>query len=332
MPWHRHALLRHELRIVDAGSRAILRRPLDLATLAIAIPIALYGARSWLADKPDETRLAQAFAVGGLTAFFALRALRKRVAYHRHDGIMAAGAQTRRERLGLILPLLGAAMAFAFTTLVIIEAKAYPVWLAGSAIGIMAALGWPHVLSCLQRISAHIRRIARVRIPERHAGLAIPMAGAAFGLLCAALPIDLAMRTGAAAAGVALAGVFLAQIDAAVVRYETMLGHGYTRLFRSRLSPFAHFAFWCALASLVSGNAMTAAVVAVLATAILGFSALRIFAYQVFSQPMADWVVTGMVGLGAMLGLTMPPLAVIALVSGIVWLARRAAAQAWLIA
>lgn len=328
----RHALLRHERGIADAGLRTMARNPLDLATVIVAVPIALLVARAWLAAQPDQLKLAQAFAVGLSASFFSLTALFARCSYHRTDGIVAAAAQRRAERLGLIVPLLGLAMAFGLLGLLSVGAFRLEIWALGSALGAVLGIGWIPGLALIERLRAKTTTTLRVWLPDTKAGQAIPIAGVTFGLVGAFLPLQLPVRMVAAVAIVLVAAIALARIDAGVVRYETMLGHASAKLLRAHLWPFSLLVLSFATASLAAPHWGQAAAGLVAGAAILVFAALRILAYQSFGQRGGDWIVTLLIGGAAMTGLAMPPLGPLMLIVGIVWLARRARAQSWLIA
>lgn len=97
-------LLRHELKIVSAILSKIIRKPSDLVTAIIALPVLLLVWKAWLAGLPDILAAWQTAGLGFLTAFYALRILRDRCAYHREDGALAANSQQVIERVAFAAP------------------------------------------------------------------------------------------------------------------------------------------------------------------------------------------------------------------------------------
>lgn len=329
---HRLALLRHELKIASAGLGAIFRKPLDLLTVLIAVPVGLLAIRAWTSTQTEQLIKIQAFAVAFLVAFYCVTGLRRRYDYHRTDGILAAHAQRSVEHLAFALPLFAAATAAGIAYLVMVDAHRPAPWLAGTGLGVAVGLAWAYVSRVLRDrrpILLWLRPRYRPRA-RSHGGLA--GVGAASGTACAFLPLDPPAIAIAVTATALIAGVVLGRIDAAATRYRTMMGHSSWAVAGSHVLPLAAFFGAFAATLTLAPKWAPAAVVTVLGLAVTTFVAMRVLAYQSFGQRIADWIVTVLVAAIAMIGLALPPAAPVALLVGLVWLARRAASRTWIIA
>lgn len=98
---HRLALLRHESKIASAGLRAIARKPLDLLTVVVALPVGLLVMRAWTSGQPQQLLALQAFAVGFLVAFYCAMGLLHRCNYPSNGWNPGRGCSARRGTLGV---------------------------------------------------------------------------------------------------------------------------------------------------------------------------------------------------------------------------------------
>lgn len=329
----RHALLRHEWEIASAGLRAIFRKPLDRLTVLIAVPACLLVVRAWVSRQPEQLLELHAFAVGFLVPFYCVKALAGRCTYHRTDGILSAHAQRTRELLAFALPLFIAAVAMGLAYLIIVNAFRPTLWLAATAAGATASWVWAHVSRIVRKRQPIFLRWLRPRHSRKHSGaMAILVAvGALLGTACAILPLQVPAIAFATVAISLAVTVVLGRVDAAAIRYRTMVGHSSWTIVRSHILPLsAVFAPFAATLTLAPHWA-PAALAAILGLAVTAFVAMRILAYQSFHRRIADWVVTVLIAISALVGLALPPAAPVALLFGVVWLARRAASQTWLI-
>lgn len=330
---HRLALLRHESKIASAGLRAIARKPLDLLTVVVALPVGLLVMRAWTSGQPQQLLALQAFAVGFLVAFYCAMGLLHRCNYHRTDGILAADAQRAAERLAFASPLFAATTATGFAYLVIVNAHRPGLWLAGTLLGAIAGLAWAHLSRVLRERRLVLLHWLRWRhLPGARSHTLLIAVGAAMGSACAILPLELKEVVIATAAISMIVSLVLVRVDAAETRYRTMVGHSSWAIVASHVSPLLAFLGPFAATLTLAPHWAPAAVVAVLGLAITAFVAIRVLAYQSFNRRIADWIVTVLVAASAMVGLALPPAAPVAMLFGIVWLARRAASQAWIIA
>lgn len=329
----RHALLRHELKIVTAGLGALSRKPIDLLTVVIALPVFLFVLRAWTGNQPEQLLNLQAFAVGFLVAFYCVKALLGRCTYHRTDGILASDAQRPSERLAFALPLFGAAAALGFAYLGILDAPRPTLWLAATMLGGMAGFAWAQIARMLRERQPIVLRWLRPRYLRRTWAQPVLVAGGAIaGMACAILPLKLPALVIATAAISVIVSLVLGRIDASAVRYRTMVGHSSWAIVRSHISPLAAFFVPFAAALTLAPHWAPPAVAGLLGLAVTVFIAMRILAYQSFYPRIADWFVTVLIAVVAMAGLALPPAAPVAMLVSIVWLARRAASQKWLIA
>lgn len=329
----RHALLRHEWKIASAGLGAILRRPLDLLTVLIALPVALLVTRAWTASQPEQLINLQAVAVGFAVAFYCVKALLGRCTYHRTDGILAADAQRLSERLAFALPLFGAAAALGFAYLVIVDAHRPMLWLAGTMLGSMAGFAWAQIARMVfERQSIFLRWLRPRQLRRPRAYTIFVVLGGLLGAAIAVAPFRMPVIMIATAATSLTVGLVLGRIDAATVHYRTMVGHYSWAIVRSHISPLLAFFVPFAAALTLARQWAPPAVAIVLGLAVAVFVALRVLAYQSFHQRIADLFVTGLVAVVAVVGLALPPAAPLVMLFGIVWLARRAASRKWVIA
>lgn len=151
------------------------------------------------------------------------------------------------------------------------------------------------------------------------------------GTACAILPLEFPAIAITTAAISMIVSIVLGRIDASAVRYRTMVGHSSWAIVRSHITSLLTFFVPFAAALTLAPHRAPPAIAVVLGLAVTVFVAMRVLAYQSFPQRIADWFVTALVAVAAMAGLALPPVAVVAMVFGIVWLARRAATQTWLI-
>jgi hypothetical protein len=302
-------------------------------TLLVLVPLFTLFARAWLATLPDDLRELVAFGASSLFATILAKALIERLWFHRTDGVLAPLAQRTRDGIAYLgaLMLAGIAMGVsAFALLGLLDPRGMVL---GVCSGLPAGLLFPFVR---ERVRKWWRRLAP-RSLRSLAHFQLPLAKAAalsvvVGILSLALPSE--HYLGAIAIGFYGLGVILltAPVDARVVRYMTLVGHGGASLLRHWLP--IQIALLCPAALvLLAAQAYVPATVAVLIAATLPVvTALRIFAYRAVSRLIADWTVAIVILAAAYAGLTAPPLGPIIIVAAIVWLARRGAEARWLLA
>jgi hypothetical protein len=302
-------------------------------TLLVLVPLFTLLARTWLATLPDDLRELVPFGASSLFATILAKALIERLWFHRTDGVLAPFAQRTGDGIAYLgaLMLAGIAMGVsAFALLGLLDPRGMVL---GLCSGLPAGLLFPFVREHLHK---WWRRIAPKSL-RSFAHFQLPLAKAAalsvvVGILSLALPSE--HDLGTIVIGFYGLGVILltAPVDARVVRYMTLVGHGGASLLRHWL-PIQIALLWPAVLVLLAARAYVTATAAVLITAALPVvTALRIFAYRAVSRLIADWTVAIVILAAAYAGFTAPPLGPIIIVGAIVWLARRGAKTRWLLA
>jgi hypothetical protein len=327
------ALAKFDAAIATSAVRQISRRVSDGLTLLVVLPLLALFARSWLATLPDDLRELGAFAVASLLATLLAKVLIERLWFHRTDGVLARDAQRPRDGLAYVVPLLLVGIAMGLSTLAMLGLVDPGGMALGVCSGLPVGVLFPFVREHLRRwwrrsAPRHLRSLARARLPlAKAAALSV-----AVGILSLLMPSI--HHLDAIAIGLYGLGVILltAPVDARVVRYMTLVGHGDTSLLRYWV-PIQLALLWPAALALLMGQAwVPAGVAAVVAVALPVVTALRIFAYRALNRLIADWAVAIVILAAVYAGLPAPPLGPMILVGAIVWLARRGAGARWLLA
>lgn len=329
----RLALAKHDAAIAMSVVRGLRTRLIDGLTLLVLVPLLALFARAWLAGLPDDLREMGAFAAASLLATLLAKALIERLCFHRMDGVVARDAQRPREWIAYIAPLLLAGTAIGLGILVVLGLVDPGGTVLGLCSGLPAGVLLPFAREYVRRwwrrfAPRHLRSLAQTRLlPTRAAALS-----AVVGVLSLFLPSK--HYFDAIAIGIYLFGVILlaAPVDARVVRYMTLVGHGGASLLRHWL-PIQLALVWPAALVLLAAQAWVPAIVAVLIAAALPVvTALRIFAYRALSRVIADWAVAIVILAAVYAGLAAPLLGPMIMVGAIVWLARRGTGARWLLA
>jgi len=302
-------------------------------TLLVLFPLLAFFARAWLAALPDDLRELAAFAAASLLATLLAKALIERLWFHRTEGVLARDAQQPRDGIAYVVPLLLVGLTMGLGALALLGL----VDPGGMVLGVCSGLPAGALLPLVRE---HLRRWWRRSAPRllpsvSKARLSLARAAAlsvGVGIVSLIMPHRFYLDT--IAIGIyALAVILLtAPVDARVVRYMTLVGHGSASLLRQWV-PIQLALLWPAALVLLAGQVLVpAGVAAVVAVALPVVSALRIFAYRALSRVVADWAVGIVIIAAVYAGLTAPPLGPIVIVGAIVWLARRGAGARWLLA
>lgn len=329
----RLALAKHDAAIALAALRGLRGRVLDGLTLLVLVPLLALFARASLARLPEDLREMGAFAAASLLATLLGKALIERLWFHRSDGVLARHAQQPRDGIAFVAPLLLVGLATGFGALPVLGLVDPGGMVLGVCSGLPAGVLFPfvreHVRRWWHRIAPKgIRSLTRNR--PSLTGAAALSVGA--GIICLLMPSRFDLD--AIATGIYTLAVILltAPVDARVVRYMTLVGHGGASLLRHWL-PTQLALLWPAAVVLLSGQAwVPAGLMTVVAVALPVLTVLRIFAYRALSRVIADWAVAIVVLAAAYAGLTAPPLGPIIIVGAILSLARRGAGARWLLA
>jgi hypothetical protein len=329
----RLALAKHDAAIVLSALRRLRGRVLDGLTLLVLVPLLALFARASLARLPEDLRELGALVAASLLATVLGKALIERLWFHRSDGVLARHAQQPRDGIAFLVPLFLVGLAVGLGALAVLGLVDPGGMVLGVCSGLPAGMLFPFVREHVRRwwrraAPKGLRSLTRTRpSPTRAAALSV---GA--GIICLLMPsrfhLD-AIATGLYALAVIL---LTAPVDARVVRYMTLVGHGGAALLRHWL-PIQLALTWPAALVLLIGQAWAfAGVLAVVAVALPVLTALRIFAYRALNRVIADWTVAIVIIAAAYGGLTAPPLGPIIIVGAIVSLARRGAGTRWLLA
>jgi hypothetical protein len=329
----RLALAKHDTAIALSALRGLRGRVVDGLTLLVLVPLlALFG-RASLARLPDDLREMGAFAAASLLATLLAKALTERLWFHRSDGVLARDAQRPGDGFAFVMPLLLVGIAVGVAALVALGLVDL------GAIGLGVCSGLP-AGALFPFLREHVHRWWRRAAPRRLRSLTLtqlPLARAAalsvgVGVLSLIMPPSFYLD--AIFAGFyAVAVIWLTTpVDARVVRYMALVGHGGASLLRHWV-PIQLALTWPAALVLLAAQAwVPAGVMAIVAVALPVLTALRIFAYRAVSRVMADWTVAIVVLAAAYAGLMAPPLGPIIIVSAMVSLARQGAGARWLLA
>lgn len=329
----RFALLKHDAAITRAASRQITKSIADLLTVLIGLPLLALIARVWLKGLPSELRVLIAYGASTLIATVIAKALLERVWFHQSEGVLARFAQSPGEWLFYIGPLIAAGILIGFSGMAALGIFNPGGAVLGSCAGIAGGLAFP----CLrERVLRWWRDIIPKSGPDliRHGRAPIIGAVAAtmLGAICSILPQDGYLDAILAGTYGLLVIVLTGRVDAAKVRYMTLMGHSPTSLLRhwlpAQLTLLLPFGTVLALAQ----NWLAAGVVSAVTLGLLILTTARIFAYRAFGRLIADWVVAGVIASTGYVALTLPPVGPVILLAAIVWLARRGAGRQWLIA
>lgn len=326
------ALIKHDYAIAKAALRRLKRRSGDLLTVLFGLPLLAIVARAWLSGLPDDARGFVAYGISAVIAMVLANFLLERVWYHRSDGALAHRAQDLGAQLGYALPLLLAGVLVSFAVLAMLGTLHAESAMLGAGSGVASGLAFPFVRETVRRWWRNAMRGRGIDLLRHRNALAIGAAlSAGIGAICAVLPQ--AGYPGAIVAGVYGLAVTLltGRVDAAAVRYMTLMGRTAPTLLRHWLPLQLALLLPLAAVLLVAQSWAAAGVAAVLATALPVMTTLRILAYRLFSRLIADWMVAGLIAGTAYASLSVPPLGPAILLAAMIWLARRGADRRWLL-
>lgn len=305
----------------------------DGLTLLVLVPLLALFARAWLAALPDDLREMVAFGATSLFATLLAKALIERLWFHRTDGVLARDAQRADDGFAYFVPLALAGAALGLSVLAVLGLVDPTGMVLGVCSGLPAGVLFPflreHAHRWWRRFAPRgLRSLAHTRLSLAKAAALSVMAG----IVSLALPSTHSLD--AIAIGVYLLGVILltAPVDARVVRYMTLVGHGGASLLRHWLPVQLALLGPLAIVLLLAQEPVPATLAAITAVALPVVTALRIFAYRAVSRLVADWAVAIVILAAVYAGFTAPPLGPMIISAAIVWLARRGAGARWLLA
>lgn len=329
----RLALAKHDAAIALSALRGLRGRVLDGLTLLVLMPLLALFARASLARMPGDLREMGAFAAASLLATVLGKALIERLWFHRSDGVLARHAQQPRDGIAFVAPLLLAGLAMGCGVLAVLGLVDPGRMVLGVCSGLPAGMLFPFVREHVRRwwhlaTPRPLRSLTRTRPSlTRAAALSV---GA--GVICLLMPPRFYLDA-IATELYALAVILLtAPVDARVVRYMTLVGHGGASLLRHWLPIQLALTGPAALVLLAGQAWVFAGVMAAVAVTLPVLTTLRIFAYRALGRVIANWAVAIVIIAAAYAGITAPPLGPIIVVGAILSLARRGAGARWLLA
>lgn len=321
------------MAVAKAAVRQLTNRTADLLTVLIGLPLLALIARAWLDGLSDNLCELIASGASALIATVVTKALLERVWFHRTNGALAHFAQRPSDWFSLMIPMLVAGIfggLAAMATIGILDPESAVL---GTCAGVAGGLAIPFVRE-------RVRRWWRDFIPGRgfdllrhQNALAICSAvSAAIGIICAWLP-QAGFLGPVVAGGYGLVVILLTgRVDAATVRYMTLMGHSPALLLRHWLSIQLALLLPFEGVLVLGQNWLSAGVVATVGSGLLILTAVRIFAYRAFSRLIADWFAVGIIAATGYATLTVPPLGPVILVALIIWLVRQGSGSRWLLA
>lgn len=329
----RFAILRQDVAIARAAARQTSKSPADLLTVLMGLPLLALVARAGLKALPGELHNLTAYGASTLLAMVIAKALLERVWFHQSEGALARFAQRPGDWLGYTLPLLSAGLLLGFAGLAALGILEPGSAVLGACTGTAGGLAIPFVH---ERARRWWRGITPKRgfnlIRHRHTPIISIAVSAGLGVIGAILPADGYLDAIWAGACGVMVIALTGRVDAATVRYMTMIGHSQASLLQhwlpAQLMLLLPFGAVFALAQHWHATAVAAAIT----LGLLTLTTARIFAYRAFSRLIADWVVGAVIAATGYAALTAPPLGPVILMAAIVWLARIGAGKRWLLA
>lgn len=328
----RFVLFRHDYAIVSAVARTTFGNLSDALTLLLGVPLLTLVVRAWIAGLASERVHLLAIAIGFSMAFAVAKFAFSRIEYHRTDGALTAFAFTPTERICYVVPIFAIGLAAGLAVVEILNLDFSALWMVSTLSGAAAGWAWPIVTRALRE-----RRFVFVSWPglgrsRRPWPMPVVAAiGAGNGIICALLPVDLPVAAAVTIASGIVASALLGRVDAAKVSYMTMVGHSSPSIIAAHLAGLLGFFIPFAAALAIAAEFPLTLIGALFAFAVPVFATMRILAYRSFGRRFADWVVTILFAITALIALSLPPVAPLFVLVSLIWLFRRAVSRTWLI-
>jgi len=203
----------------------------------------------------------------------------------------------------------------------------------GACAGVIGGLAFPFVRERVLRWWREFTSLRRFNlIQHRRAPIIGAVAAAVLGTIGAILPQEGYLDAIWAGAYGLLVIVLTGRVDAATVRYMTLMGHSPASLLRHWLAAQIMLLLPFGAVLALAQNWLAAGLTAAVAFGLLVLTAARIFAYRAFSRLIADWAVAGVIAAAGYAAITVPPIGPLILIAAIVWLARLGSGKRWLLA
>ena len=329
----RTAILSLDAAIAKATARQIAKSTADLLTVLIGLPLLVLVARASLKGLPSDHRDLIDFGASALIATVIANVLLERVWFHQSDGPLARFAQRPGDWLSYIVPLLSAGILLGFFGLAAVGILNPGGAALGTCAGVIGGLAFPFVHERVLRWWRDITSLRRLNlIRRRRASIIGAIAAAVLGAIGAILPQGGYLDALWAGAYGLMVIVLTGRVDAATVRYMTLMGHSPASLLRHWLPAQIMLLLPFGAVLALAQNWLAAGLTAAVALGLLVLTTARIFAYRAFSRLIADWAVAGVIAASGYMALTIPPLGAAILIAAIAWLARLGSGKRWLLA
>lgn len=328
----RFAILKHDYAIACAALSRSTKRTSDLLTILVVLPLSVVFIRAWLSGLTGNHREHLALGMSLLIAAVLTKTLLERVWFHQSEGALAHFAQRSGEWLGYIVPLFASGIVVGLVGMATIGIFHPPSAILGTVGGIAIGLALPFVRERLHRRWRSFALSGKITSSRPQHALIISAAiSAVAGLICAFLPRENYLDAGIAGSFALVVSLVAGRVDAAIVRYMTLMGHSSMSLLRHWLPLQCALLLPLLAVLLIAQSWVPAGVTALIFLCLLSITTLRIYAYRATSRLIADWWVTGVIFATAYAALTLPPIGPIIAIVAIAWLAQRGLASRWLL-
>lgn len=329
----RFAILRFDVAIAKAAARRITGSTTDLLTVLIGLPLLALVARGWLKGLPGELLVLIAYGASALVSTVIAKVLLERVWFHQSEGALARFAQQPVDWLSYLAPMLITGILVGFVSLAavgILDPRAAAL---GACAGVTGGLAFPFVRERVLRwLRDIIPKSGLDLVRHRRTPIIGAVVAAALGAIGAILPQGGYLDALWAGAYGFIVIVLTGRVDAATVRYMTLMGHSPASLLRHWLPAQTMLLAPFGAALALAQNWLAAGVAAGVALGLLVLTTARILAYRAFSRVIADWAVAAVIAATGYAALAVPPLGPVIMMAAIAWLTRLGAGRQWLLA
>jgi hypothetical protein len=322
-------LFRHDRQIAVNTAKANFTGWNDRLIAGAMLLLALVFVRAWAGDQSWKVAAWAACAVGAGAGIWASRLLAARIAFHRFDGLLAAdavqAALSRRYLLawhGIAIAALATVTLVARPSLLIVSVPAY---IAGALLaGVTDRLATRRI-AARPALGRSVRRL-----------LHRPGAGAvAAVILCLSLlpaqALEMEGQLAVIGIEVLLFAAALTPVEQDIVRFKASSGHGPWRIILGYSHGLLLFAVIAAPVCWLVIGPVPASIVLATSAATLLLLAMRVCAYAVHGKRFADFLVSILAGLFALVAWWMIVLLPFVALAALWQLQRRAAAKTWLL-
>lgn len=322
-------LFAHDFSILATTIRATFAWR-DRVAAIIVLALLIAALRALISGHPENIVQAGALGIGMMIGVMVERVVLSRLSFHATDGMLGGDALEPRlcRRYAALCHGIG------IVGLTILVAM-IGVWLILPVlIGYLCGSAFGHGLAGLKVQGFPVRHWIRRWRRTARAWTRRGVAGIAGAVLVTVLLLPFAGMEGLASlfAAVSVAAVValaITSVDHGTVRFMAMSGYGVWAALRVHLLPGAWFlVFAVLLGAIIHGPAIGTAIAGITIAA-LSLQALRVLAYHLHSKQFGDWLVALLIGIVALVALSLPFLVPVLLAIVFWHLHRRASASTW---